>query len=192
MLDPDDGGASVAKDENPYPHANSEAAEMLGEALAGARARGRSIRQTALSLRYSSPAVLSHMASGRVPIPIDKAPDIARAVGLDQSRFLMAVMEQRHPEVTHLLSGSEIDLGEIDLGFAHELEFIAGTSFDKLSAEQKEVMRQVVTDPRPRRRWLSAAEIPILQQVREAVPSVSSNGLSAKQRRALTDALRSS
>jgi hypothetical protein len=46
-------------------------------------------------------------------------------------------------------------------------------------------MRQVVTEAHPRRRWLSHAEIPALQLLRELSPSFSTEGLSQAQRTAL-------
>ncbi len=172
-----------------YPYADTEAAMMLSSALKRLQARKKSIRDVGRELNYSQATVLSHMATGRVPIPIDKAPEIAKAVGLPPSQFLMAVMDQRHPEVTHLLSTKGREFEDMDLGFAHELEAIAGVPLDKLTPEQKEVMRQVVTEARPHRRWLSHAEIPALQLLRDLSPSFTTQGLTQSQRTALMNAL---
>jgi hypothetical protein len=50
-------------------------------------------------LGYKSAVVLSHMRTGRLPIPIDRAGEIAKMVGLEPARFLILVLEQRYPDV---------------------------------------------------------------------------------------------
>ncbi|MFC7499047.1 helix-turn-helix domain-containing protein [Enterovirga sp. GCM10030262] len=173
-----------------FPHADSEAAMMLAKALKRMQVQKKSIRDIAKELNYSQGTVLSHMANGRVPIPIDKAPEIAKAVGLSQSEFLMAVMDQRHPEVAHLLVSGVDACDDIDVGFAHELESIAGVPLERLTSDQKDIMRQLVTDARPRRRWLLHAEIPAVQLLRELLPGFTTEGLSHSQRAALIAALK--
>jgi hypothetical protein len=179
----------VAKDDDSYPHAKSEAATMLSAALRRMQEQGKSIRKVAFGLGYSSPAVLSHMASGRVPIPIDNAPKIAKAIGLGQTQFLMAVMDQRHPEVSHLLATGDTDLGPLGFGFVHELEFLAGGSLDQLNPEQKDVMRQVVRDASPAERWLSHAEMRAVQMLRDLIPTLQAEGLKEDDRIAIQKAL---
>lgn len=51
----------------------------------------------------SNRSSLSHMASGIDPIPLDRAEALARAVGLDEGAFTLAVLHQRHPEVAEAL-----------------------------------------------------------------------------------------
>ena len=56
--------------DNTYAYADSDAARMLASGLQRAsEERGLSIRQLGKLLKYKQAVVLSHMATGRVPIP---------------------------------------------------------------------------------------------------------------------------
>lgn len=58
---------------NGYQWADTAAAKMLLSGLERARDQmGLSVRQLAKSLGYKQAVVLSHMATGRAPIPIDR------------------------------------------------------------------------------------------------------------------------
>jgi hypothetical protein len=171
-----------------FKYASSAAARILSNGLKTAAVeRKLSLREIGRRLGYSQPVVLSHMASGRVPIPIDRATDIAREVGLNGKQFLEAVLEQRHPE---------IDWGLITVPGAvlcGELERRAGKPLDELEAGQQRVLKEAVAERHPEARWLSVAEIPAIQLVRELFPAVSTEGLSASDReflRTLADLLR--
>lgn len=84
----------------PYPHATSAAAVMLTSAFGRlASDHGISQRRLAAHLGYANSVPLSHMASGRVPVPIDRALDLAEATGMCPKEFLLAVLDQRHPEI---------------------------------------------------------------------------------------------
>ena len=149
--------------------------------------RKLSLREIGRRLGYSQPVVLSHMASGRVPIPIDRATDIAREVGLNAKQFLEAVLEQRHPDT---------DWGLITVpssALCGELERLAGKSLDALDAGYQRILKEAVEERDPEARWLAVAEVPVIQLVRELFPAVSTEGLSAGDRdflRALADLLR--
>lgn len=83
-----------------YPLAHTQASKMLGEAFERIREqKGLSQRQVAAMLGYKASVVLSHMASGRAPIPIGRAPELAQVLDLDPAEFLLAVLEQREPGV---------------------------------------------------------------------------------------------
>src|SRR4051794_35113776 len=85
-----------------YPLQGTRAQMMLEEAMKRAQVAGRSQRQVAKDdLGYGSSVVLSHMTLGRVPIPIDRAEDIANALGMEPKAFLLAVLEQRHPDIDY-------------------------------------------------------------------------------------------
>ena len=78
----------VADSTNPstladYPLRGTRAQSMLEGAMKAAQAAGRSQSEVAKDLNYKTSVVLSHMTAGRVPIPIDRAKDIAKALGLD-------------------------------------------------------------------------------------------------------------
>ena len=128
---------------------------MLFSAIERAKEqRGLSVRQAAKLLGYKQAVVLSHMASGRAPIPIDRAEEIARVFEVSPPQFLSAVLEQRHPEVNwKLISDSALSSDENNL--ADELEIIR-------------ILREVVAEPRPSRRWLSVHELPIVERQRKA------------------------
>ena len=46
------------------------------------------------------------MATGRVPIPIGRAPELARGLCIDERQFVLAVLAQRYPEEnwTHMMA----------------------------------------------------------------------------------------
>lgn len=145
---------------------------MLAEGLRRASSElGVSVRQLGKRLNYKQAVVLSHWATGRVPIPIDRAVEVAREVGLPEREFLLAVLEQRHREVDWaLITGFKDDLVE-------DLEDIAGKPLSALSPEHQTVMKEVVAESRPQRRWLTVNEVPVMQAIREQVPYVRSDGL---------------
>lgn len=157
---------------------------MLADGLRRASAdRDLSLRQIGKRLGYSQAVVLSHWATGRAPIPIDRAIDIAREVGLPQKQFLLAVLEQRHTDVDWSLITSPGD------EFVVELEALARRPLAALNADQQQVMREVACDPSPGRRWLTPAEIPVIETLRERRPLLRTEGLSPHDKRALREAL---
>ena len=163
------------KDE--YPLADSTAARMLSEGLARAKAeQGSSIRQIGKQMGYKTAVVLSHMALGRVPIPIDRAEELADTLKIDKASFLQAVVKQRHPHVSWGLLSDRGRTSESD-GLAHELETVLGCRLRDLSKEQRSVMREVAAEPRPRRRWLSVHELHAVEVLRETIPSMTTDGV---------------
>lgn len=162
-----------------YPLVDTAAARMLSQSLARAKEeRGISVRQLGKQLGYKQAVVLSHMANGRVPIPIDRAEELADALYLDKKSFLQAVVQQRHPTVSwHLLSGTAQSSGSD--GLAQELEAILGAPLKNLTKEQRGVMREVAADPHPRRRWLSVHEVPAVQELRTIYPDMKREGIPA-------------
>ena len=143
-----------------------------------------SLRQIGRNLGYKQAVVLSHMAHGRVPIPLDRATDIAKAVGVDERDFLIAVLEQRHAEVDWGLVTSVED------DFVEELTKIAGRPLRLLPADQRNVLREAIADPRADKRWLSIAELGAVQIIRELRPHINTEGLNGEDRHALRRALK--
>lgn len=179
------------EDRTSFPFADSRAALALRRALEIAnRERGLSIRKLGAKLGYKQATVLSHMASGRVPVPLERAIEIARAVNLPEADFLAACVEQRSPEAGKLLRPATNSVEGIAFSLAGELSDIAGHALDDLNDEQKSVLRKVVADPRPARRWLSEAEIPTIEGIRRRRPNMAIDGLSASDRAAIDAALR--
>jgi len=155
-------------------YANTDAARMLAAALHSAsQERGLSLREIGRRLGYKQPVVLSHMASGRVPIPTDRALDIAKEAGISPSVFLKAVLHQQHPSVTWEL------ITEGSGPILKELENAANMRLENLSAEHRRVLREVCSDSNPSERWISIREIALLKLIREALPTLQINGLSA-------------
>ena len=167
----------VEEDQQVYPFGNSRAAQMLRHGFQRAQAERRlSIRSIAKTLGYKQATVLSHMANGRVAVPLERATDIARAVELSPADFLLAALEQRNAEASDLMSGSQ-ELVRQPHDFAFEMKAIAGVDIDQLSAEQKAVLREVVNEPHPGRRWVTLAELPTVLALREAWPGFGGGGL---------------
>ena len=164
----------------------SPATHMLAEGLARAsQERGLSLRKVGALLGYKQAVVLSHMATGRVPIPIDRAEEIARVLEIDPAIFLEAVVKQRHPEVSWSLLGSSDDVDVI----VHELAVSLGKPLRELTGEQRAVMREVVAEQRPRRRWLSVHELTTVDMLRDMRPAMGSQGLEASDLNAIRKVL---
>lgn len=174
---------------NEHPFAESAAARMLADAIRRKQAAGFSLRRLAPTLGYKQSTVLSHMANGRIPVPMARAKAIAAVMGIPQSEFLIAVMEQREPAASTMLMAGPIELARSPQSFAEELEEIAGRSLDALTTEQKDVMRKVVVDPSPTRRWLSEVEIPTMQLLRRLRPGSEHAAIDAAERDLISKAL---
>ena len=160
---------------------------MLDEGLRRAQAAGRSQRAVAQELGYKSSVVLSHMGSGRVPIPVDRAREIAAELSLDSDAFVIAVLEQRYPDIDfralfHLSFSSNRTVAK--------LESIAGCSLDTLPSEVLSVLEEVVAARNPRRRWLAPAELAAIDLIRGLRPDSPFGGLSDEDRQAIEKALR--
>ncbi|MBY6127682.1 hypothetical protein KUW15_03025 [Qipengyuania aquimaris] len=178
----------MASDQAPF--ADTSAAKMLAAALKRASdERAMSLRQLAKILNYKQAVVLSHMSLGRVPIPIDRAEEIADVLDLKKETFLRAVLEQRHPDVdwSILLTGK----GEAasTSGLAEELEVILGAPLSSLSLSHRRILRDIVNDPRPERRWLTTQELPIVELIRSWRPNVREDGIAEKDRQKLLQLL---
>ncbi|WP_439546830.1 hypothetical protein [Sandarakinorhabdus sp.] len=175
-----------------YPYAATAAARMLSDAIgARAEAGGESLRQLAGKLGYRSAVVLSHMRTGRLPIPVDRAVEIAQAVGMDESKFLVLVLEQRFPDVDirkAFADAPQEGSQELPISLVRligELSALAGRPITELPAESLGVLREVVADPHPRRRWLTIPELSMIELARRSDPSFAQNGLSVQQMEAI-------
>ncbi len=92
--------ADIEIELSPYLYAGTVATKMLAEAFEKIwNTRRLSQRQLAARLGYRSSVPLSHMATGRVPIPISRVSDLSRVLKIDEAALLIAVLEQRHPDV---------------------------------------------------------------------------------------------
>lgn len=149
---------------NVYPHADSLAARMLSERLAvGAAERTMSTRKLAKLLKINQPSVISHMANGRLAIPVERAVPLAKALGLDPSIFLAAVLNQRFPSVDWGLLGSRGD----NLADMNWVRALSGIDAAQLTAEQARVIGEVARDTNPAERWIEPSEIAYIRRLRE-------------------------
>ena len=181
----------VGRSSGNFPFRDTVAVSMLRGALDRARAeRGISIRSLGRQLGYKQATVLSHMASGRVAIPLERAAEIARAVDIPPAQFLAAAVQQRTAEAADLLGAKEGFVGDDDTGIAFEMRLISGAPLDGLNEDQKSVLREVVADPNPCRRWLTVAELPAVLTLRGLRPKLRSVGLDEADRIKIEAALR--
>lgn len=177
-----------------FDYADTRAAHMLREALHRRKLEGVSMRTIALKiLKYKQATVLSQMASGRVAIPTKRAREIAAATGLPEAEFMNAVADQRQtrPRASQQQSTTAL-IGAFAVGsddFAQELEDIAGLPLDQLSAAHKQVLRDVVSQQDPTRRWISPAEAGIVHLLRSLRPDVVERGLDHPDREKLRKAM---
>jgi hypothetical protein len=159
------------------PFKGTEATNMLKAALDTiADERGLSNRAVARQLGYKATVVISHMATGRVPIPLERAVEIASVVGLDPRQFFLAVLEQRHPGSMSVLGAHALTSVSPD-AFSAELEVLAGSKLGELPEEHKRIIREVVSERAPARRWLSIAELPTILLLRRLRPEMSKHGM---------------
>ncbi|CAN5469811.1 hypothetical protein BH10PSE14_BH10PSE14_27410 [soil metagenome] len=173
-----------------YPYADTAAARLLQVGIQATIARqGTSLRQLGKRLGYKQPVVLSHMASGRVPIPIDRAPSLAGALEIDPHAFLAAVLDQRHPDVDwRAFAGRGTETGSTEHLMATQLT--GGRAIDELTPGQRAVIREAAADPQAQRRWLSVHEVGVMEELRKLRPAMEREGLGVADRRAINDALR--
>lgn len=157
--------------------------------MKAAQRGGRSQRDVAQELGYKSSVVLSHMTAGRVAIPIDRAHDIANALGLDPNKFLLAVLEQRFPEIDFR---SLFNISYSSDATVRRLESIAGCSLDELPADTRAVLEEVVAARNPRRRWLAPVELTTVELIHDLRPDSAFSGLTDEDRRSIEKALRRS
>lgn len=176
--------------EGEHPFVNTEAVRLLNEGLEQAeREKGWSHRQVAKLLGYRATVVISHMASGRAPIPVDRVGDIARLLRMDYGEFLLAVLEQRFPEIDFNTVLRKLPKATPQRASASmlvsELEGIAKTPLDDLPMPVVNILRAVVSDRHPADRWMTLDEVPVVQALRKSHP----NGLASEQKRKLLECI---
>lgn len=164
---------------------------MLAAALEAARQQsGLSQRGLADKMGYRSSVVISHMATGRVPIPVDRVNDFAAHLDLDPAEFLTAVLEQRFPDIDFSLLASREGCGFEPSGLnvnvhapqsawvQQQLEDAAGQRMDEWSSDTVALLRDVLAASSPRNRWLTANELSFVTLMRSSAPRLATMGLS--------------
>ncbi|USR00120.1 helix-turn-helix domain-containing protein [Sphingomonas aerolata] len=154
-----------------------------------AQVQGISQREIAKALGYKQSVVLSHMALGRVPIPVERAAQFAKHLNLDAKAFLAAVLKQRYPDIdwSTSLRGDDADLESTHL--VQSIEAIACRPIEQLAPEQMRVIREVAADPHAERRWLTVHEVRAIELLRRHVPLLARDGLSKEEEGAIEEAI---
>lgn len=170
-----------------YPFADTEAAIILRSALDQYVRRNKSsLRKLATTLGYKQSTVLSHMASGRVAIPIDRAAEFADHLDIARAVFLPIVLKQRHPDVLEAVKvsaeGSEMQIG-----------LLASVNHDsvRMTKKQQKIVQEMVRDSCPEERWLTPSEVPLVNYFRNEVPEIFEHGLNLVQLKLLKEAIQS-
>ena len=168
----------VQEDHN-HPYFHSPAAELVRTSLAAFKERGVSLRALAKKLEYKQAAVLSHIATGRVMVPLERVADLARVLEIDEGKMMIAAMKQRFPGLTWrsmLQESPTVSPAERDVIW--RLEGAAGKPLSELTPEQISIMMEVAATPEPSRRWLTVHELPAVELLRRREPEFRSKGLS--------------
>ena len=154
-----------------HPYSNSRAARELDEALKAHTARTPGgLRALAAELGFKQATVLSHMATGRMAIPLDRATALANKLGLDVLDFCLAVLEQRAPDVYQALDEA------LGIGTGRTLSIAARQVVAKVATaklvtdDHAAIILEVLHSKNPRERWLAPLESPFIRLVREHYP----------------------
>lgn len=161
-----------------FPFADTNAARMLSAAIHRKKQEGTSLRGLARQLRYKQATVLSHMANGRIPIPLERVHDLAETLVLDEGEFAVAALTQRFP-ATDWRSLLPADRSQVAQAgeFLWKVEGAAGKPVTELSEEQIRIIMEVAATPEPARRWLSTPELRVLEMIRRERPNLTTYGL---------------
>jgi transcriptional regulator with XRE-family HTH domain len=173
--------------DNPFPHADSPAARTLQSALKRAKEENKtSLRAIAKLLNYKQAAVLSHMANGRIPIPVERAQEIATVLDINPHAFMKLVLKQRYPNMpiseeddvtNHFALLSELNQPRLPVGLSNA------------TPSQMRIIREVLRDDHASERWLSPHEVFFVNVIRKLRPEVVTDGLSSSDLQLLNFAL---
>ena len=64
--------------------------------------------ELARALGYKNTNFISMIENGQSEVPVDRAVDIANALGIDARFFTERVLRKRHPSIANVLLGSEV------------------------------------------------------------------------------------
>ena len=173
------------------PLAHTQATKMFAEAVAAKQKQGISQKDLAAALGHKSSVVVSHMATGRAPIPIDRSRDISDLLELDRNAFLLAVLEQRLPMLDfQSLVGSRSAADGKHEHLMNQSETIGGRPLSALPDDLLDLIKECVADKDPRSRWLSLDELPVVALIRQLRPTFRSQGLTQADQKKVLEALR--
>lgn len=162
--------------DNQFPHADTAAALTLQSALRRAKEKNKmSLRAIAKLLNYKQAAVLSHMASGRIPIPVERAEEIAVALDINPSAFMKMVLKQRYPNMSLAVGQNVFDHHALLSGLDTSLP----PGLNNATPSQMRIIREVLRDDHASERWLSPHEVFFVSEIRKLRPDIIADGLSS-------------
>lgn len=171
-----------------FPYAHTAACVALKEGLTTSReTKSKSLRAVARELNYKQPVVLSHMAHGRIPVPIERAEEIAVALGMDPKNFMKLVLAQRYPDLD--LDSLSEHVGQLGLIDSFPNVAFEASGRTELTDGQQRVIREVMRDTAAPERWLTPHEVGVVALIRKMRPSVETNGLNHRDMERLEQAL---
>lgn len=151
-------------------------------------------RLIAAQMGYRSSVALSHMSTGRVPIPVDRAVEFAKKLKIDPATFVLAVLEQRYPDIDfmRLLVGDKKALAvdtSIEDVVADDIRSAAGSALAEMPEATLAVLKEAASDRNPRRRWMSMSELTVMDILRKERPDMLEHSLTSAQRAKLAKAV---
>ena len=155
-----------------HPYVDTAAAQMLSGALQHYTNQNRGgLRALATKLEMKQATVLSHMANGRMAIPLDRAPQLAIALGMDPVNFTKLVLKQRSPEVFAVLEKEYAD--HSDQAKAKQLAQLEAVLVggEEFLPDVLRIIAEVVRDRKPEERWLAISEVPAVRELRKLRPA---------------------
>lgn len=162
--------------DTPFPHADTDAARTLQSAINKAKVKNKtSLRTIAKTLNYRQAAVLSHMASGRIPIPVERAEKIAVALDINPSAFMKMVLKQRYPNMSLAVEQHVFEHQALLNGLDASLP----PGLNNATPSQMRIIREVLRDDHASERWLSPHEVFFVSEIRKLRPGIIADGLSS-------------
>ena len=156
----------------PLPFADTRAARLLRKAI-GRFTDGQpgGLRALAAMLEIKQATVLSHMANGRMAIPLDRANQLAHVLDMNPTEFSLAVLEQRAPDVYNQLNSVyAFEVAELAQPATTSLidELVSASP---LSEQQVILIRQILRRRDPELRWVVGADAALVGAIRTQRPA---------------------
>jgi len=153
------------------PYAGSRAAVMLKEALTRYTSQHKGgLRALAELVGIKQSTVLSHMGTGRIGIPLDRAEQFAALLDMNAVEFTLAVLEQREPDVHALLGGAYGFEESAALSGEAEAIIAMARHAEGLTTGHVSLIRDILHEKVPVGRWATGREGELLGIIRSARP----------------------
>ncbi|GAC1586689.1 MAG: hypothetical protein NVS3B5_20640 [Sphingomicrobium sp.] len=155
----------------PHPYGDTRAAKLLRIAISRfTEGQPGGLRALAARLDIKQATVLSHMANGRMAIPLDRANQLAHVLDINPTEFSLAVLEQRAPDVYDQLNSVypfEIPAAAepVTAALAREI-----ASASPLTDQQISLIKQLLRRKDPEIRWVVGAEAALVDLIRTRRP----------------------